>query len=88
MIKLATYAAQRLLAPMPHYWLGTDSYGRDILSRLIYPGTRPMFRFGGPCCLDNTTIRAIYWHFIRLLRRLDRADFNAFYRHHYVYSPP
>lgn len=34
-------AAQRLLAPNAHYWLGTDNYGRDILSRLIY-GTRPM----------------------------------------------
>ncbi|GAA0333936.1 ABC transporter permease [Morganella psychrotolerans] len=34
--------AQRLLAPDAQHWLGTDSYGRDILSRLIY-GARPMF---------------------------------------------
>lgn len=34
--------AQRLLAPDAQHWLGTDSYGRDVLSRLIY-GTRPMF---------------------------------------------
>ena len=26
----------RLLAPCAHHWLGTDQYGRDILSRLIY----------------------------------------------------
>jgi peptide/nickel transport system permease protein len=26
----------RLLAPSFHHWLGTDQYGRDILSRLIY----------------------------------------------------
>jgi len=29
-----------LRPPMPGYWLGTDEFGRDILSRLIY-GIRP-----------------------------------------------
>lgn len=33
-------AASRLAAPQAQHWLGTDSYGRDALSRLIY-GTRP-----------------------------------------------
>jgi len=33
-------AAARLQAPSSAHWLGTDSYGRDLLSRLIY-GTRP-----------------------------------------------
>lgn len=33
-------AASRLQAPNSQHWLGTDSYGRDLLSRLIY-GTRP-----------------------------------------------
>ncbi len=28
--------ANRLLAPGPGHWLGTDSFGRDILSRLLY----------------------------------------------------
>jgi peptide/nickel transport system permease protein len=32
-------AAARLQGPARH-WLGTDSYGRDLLSRLIY-GARP-----------------------------------------------
>jgi peptide/nickel transport system permease protein len=27
---------QSLLAPSWHHWLGTDQYGRDVLSRLIY----------------------------------------------------
>jgi peptide/nickel transport system permease protein len=30
----------RLASPSAEHWLGTDSFGRDILSRLIY-GTRP-----------------------------------------------
>lgn len=33
-------AADRLQAPTIRHWLGTDSYGRDLLSRLIY-GSRP-----------------------------------------------
>ena len=40
------HAAQRLLAPNAAHWLGTDCYGRDILSRLIY-GTRPMLGLVG-----------------------------------------
>ena len=40
------HAAQRLLAPNAEHWLGTDNYGRDILSRLIY-GTRPMLGLVG-----------------------------------------
>ncbi|WP_214473210.1 ABC transporter permease [Mesorhizobium sp. dw_380] len=32
--------ANRLAAPQGAHWLGTDAFGRDLLSRLIY-GTRP-----------------------------------------------
>lgn len=32
--------ASRLAIPSAEHWLGTDGYGRDLLSRLIY-GTRP-----------------------------------------------
>ena len=31
---------QRLLAPSPSHWLGTDGFGRDLLARVIF-GTRP-----------------------------------------------
>lgn len=32
--------ANRLMPPTPGHWLGTDAFGRDILSRMIY-GARP-----------------------------------------------
>lgn len=40
-------AAARLQAPSRQHWLGTDSYGRDLLSRLIYGGwlERVLMRF-------------------------------------------
>jgi len=34
------YITQRLLPPSAHHWLGTDGFGRDLLSRVIY-GARP-----------------------------------------------
>src|SRR6056297_3782606 len=30
--------AARLQGPTPEHWLGTDQYGRDTLSRIIYGG--------------------------------------------------
>lgn len=36
----AQVIADRLLVPSASHWLGTDSFGRDLLSRVIY-GTRP-----------------------------------------------
>ncbi len=35
----------RLLPPCAHHWLGTDQYGRDVLSRLIY-GSRISLEVG------------------------------------------
>jgi peptide/nickel transport system permease protein len=32
--------SERLLPPSPEHWLGTDLFGRDLFSRIIY-GTRP-----------------------------------------------
>ena len=33
----------RLLPPSPEFWLGTDSYGRDVLSRIIYGARISLF---------------------------------------------
>ena len=38
--------AQRLLPPARPYWLGTDEFGRDILSRILY-GSRVSLQVGG-----------------------------------------
>jgi peptide/nickel transport system permease protein len=35
----------RLLPPSPHHWMGTDQYGRDVLSRLLY-GSRVSLAVG------------------------------------------
>ena len=70
-------AAARLQAPSRQHWLGTDSYGRDLLSRLIY-GSRPAL---GLVALDNhyTPGRSADWHFSRVLRRLAGTRADAFY---------
>ena len=39
-------AAARLQGPGAGHWLGTDSYGRDLLSRLLYGARPPMAEWG------------------------------------------
>ncbi|MBB6732409.1 ABC transporter permease [Cohnella zeiphila] len=43
------------LAPSMHHWLGTDSYGQDVLSQMIY-GTRTSFWVGVIAGLITTVI--------------------------------
>src|ERR671925_602866 len=42
---LATDYARMLQAPSSIHWLGTDSFGRDVFSRIIY-GSRRSFLIG------------------------------------------
>jgi len=51
------YAAQ-LAAPSWQHWLGTDSYGRDVLSRIIY-GARTALAIGFIASLVGSTLGAI-----------------------------
>src|ERR1700731_5293699 len=39
--------AQRLKPASAQFWLGTDGYGRDVLSRILYGGR--VLLFVGPC---------------------------------------
>ena len=51
------YAAQ-LVAPAREHWLGTDSFGRDVLSRIIY-GARTALAVGFLSSFFGATIGAI-----------------------------
>jgi peptide/nickel transport system permease protein len=51
------YAAQ-LAAPSWEHWLGTDSFGRDVLSRIIY-GARTALAIGFIASLVGSTLGAI-----------------------------
>jgi len=42
-------------APTPEHWLGTDTYGRDVLSRVIY-GARPVLLLAPISVLVSMTI--------------------------------
>lgn len=52
------YAAM-LQAPGANHWLGTDSFGRDVLSRLLY-GSRTAMWVGFCSALTGTTLGAIF----------------------------
>jgi len=51
------YAAQ-LVAPSREHWLGTDSFGRDVASRIIY-GARTALAIGFIASLVGSTLGAI-----------------------------
>jgi peptide/nickel transport system permease protein len=48
-----------LQAPGSNHWLGTDSFGRDVLSRLLY-GSRTALWVGFCSSLTGTTLGAIF----------------------------
>src|SRR5688572_20689305 len=47
-----------LAAPSAEHWLGTDSFGRDVLSRIIY-GARTALAVGFLASLTGSTLGAI-----------------------------
>src|SRR3990170_3585931 len=55
---LATDYASMLAAPSAEHWLGTDAYGRDVLTRILY-GSRPPPLVGGGGPFPGTTPGAV-----------------------------
>src|SRR5262245_46893861 len=55
---LATDYGAMLAAPTATHWLGTDAFGRDVLSRIIY-GSRTAMLVGFSCAFFGATVGAI-----------------------------
>src|SRR5256886_15831513 len=51
---LATDYGAMLARPSAGHWLGTDAFGRDVLSRIIY-GSRPAMLVGFACAVLGAT---------------------------------
>ncbi|HEV8310698.1 MAG TPA: ABC transporter permease [Methylomirabilota bacterium] len=55
---LSTDYGAMLAAPSRAHWLGTDAFGRDVLSRIIY-GSRTAMLVGFSCAFFGATIGAV-----------------------------
>ena len=55
---VATDYAAMLAAPSASHWLGTDAFGRDVLSRIIY-GSRTAMLVGFGCAFLGATVGAV-----------------------------
>ncbi len=55
---LATDYGAMLAAPSVAHWLGTDAFGRDVLSRILY-GSRTAMLVGFSCAFFGATIGAV-----------------------------
>jgi peptide/nickel transport system permease protein len=55
---LATDYGTMLTAPSAAHWLGTDAYGRDVLSRILY-GSRTAMLVGFSCAFVGATLGAV-----------------------------
>lgn len=55
---LANDYGAMLSAPSPEHWLGTDAYGRDVLSRIIY-GARTALTVGIGASFIGTTLGSL-----------------------------
>ena len=55
---LATDYGAMLASPTTAHWLGTDAFGRDVLSRIIY-GSRTALLVGFACAFIGATVGAV-----------------------------
>ncbi len=80
-------AAARLQGPGAGHWLGTDSYGRDLLSRLLY-GARPALGLVALVTAITLPVGLLVGIPLRLLWRVAGADTDALYRRGDVDAAP
>ena len=55
---VATDYGAMLAAPSRAHWLGTDAFGRDVLSRILF-GSRTAMLVGFACALVGATVGAV-----------------------------
>ena len=72
----STTTAAMLAAPSAAHWLGTDAFGRDVLSRIIY-GSRTALLVGFGASVLGATLGAVLGRRQRLLRRVAGPDSPA-----------
>jgi hypothetical protein len=73
---VATDYGAMLARPSASHWLGTDAFGRDVLSRIIY-GSRTAMLVGFACAFLGATVGAVIGVASALLRRQGRSDLAA-----------
>ena len=62
--------SQRLLGPSAHYWFGTDNFGRDIFSRVVFAG-RVSLTVGLATAILATALGTVAGLFAGYFRRVD-----------------
>lgn len=66
----AFVAAERLRPPSPEHWFGTDNYGRDVLSRVVY-GARASLSVGVISGLGATLLGTLIALLAAMFRVID-----------------
>ena len=84
-IRSRSTSARCWSAPSLEHWFGTDAFGRDVLSRIIY-GARTALAIGFISSFVGCTARRRDRHGVGLFRRADRPRHPALHRHPAVLS--
>ena len=82
---LGTDYAKMLQAPSSLHWFGTDSFGRDVFTRILY-GSRTALWIGFASSFLGATLGAHHRGSQRLFRRQDRSRAPTFHGSAFVVS--